>query len=120
MLNRNTAYRFAIASVGVLLLLAACATQPLQPENRGIIRQTESPCCPKPEGTVGHDVSDCLRDSEGDIDDFGYQTKGKRRAWLHKTTGDYCAEEGAAVRFPGGPWIDGPREGNYYEEQQKP
>ena len=77
MLNRNTVYRFAIASVGVLLLLAACATEPLQPDDTGIIRLTdESPppvtgirgpdtgtappitCCPVPEGAHANKHTD--------------------------------------------------------------
>ena len=111
----------AAAAIAMLWWSGCATTSRSAPEEDYWTKTAEdvSECCPMPDGAVGtrNDAApdECWLD-DGDSLVNGYRTKGK--AWLHPATGEYCAEEGAAVRFPEGPWIEGPSEGNYYEEQQ--
>ena len=106
----------AVVAIAVLSWSGCATTSQAQDEDGWTPAGSASECCPVPTGAVGSRnlaaPEECWLNTGTDLSVNGYRAKGK--AWLHPATGEYCAEEGAAIRFPDGPWIEGPSTGNYY------
>ena len=108
----------ALAAIAVLSW-SGCATTQQQSATPPTTVAPEGPidCCPIPDdpavisgAPTGYD---CWSDQLKLINDENQGYEAHADAWLNRETGEYCAEENGAVRFPGGELIKGPRKGTF-------